>query len=334
VEPQRAAELVSRVLANIERVIIGKRETIRLALAAVFAGGHILMEDVPGVGKTILCRALARSFSCTFRRLQFTPDLLPTDVTGLSVFNQQNQSFEFRPGPLFSQFLLADEINRATPKTQSALLEAMGEQQVSIDGITYSLPQPFLVLATENPIEYEGTFPLPEAQIDRFLVRLQMGYPTASEEAQMLERLRCRHPIHALEPVADPQELCEAQQQARLVRVDETVLAYIVALSEATRRHEDIYLGASPRASLALMQTSQAWALGCGRSYVLPDDVKLSAPVVLPHRLILKTEARLRGDNAVRLVEEILQVTPLPLGTEHFRESGNSLSGVSSERNL
>ncbi|MEI6509536.1 MAG: MoxR family ATPase [bacterium] len=331
-EPQRAAELVSRVLANIERVIIGKRETIRLALAAVFAGGHILMEDVPGVGKTILCRALARSFSCTFRRLQFTPDLLPTDVTGLSVFNQQNQSFEFRPGPLFSQFLLADEINRATPKTQSALLEAMGEQQVSIDGITYSLPQPFLVLATENPIEYEGTFPLPEAQIDRFLVRLQMGYPTASEEAQMLERLRCRHPIHALEPVADPQELCEAQQQARLVRVDETVLAYIVALSEATRRHEDIYLGASPRASLALMQTSQAWALGCGRSYVLPDDVKLSAPVVLPHRLILKTEARLRGDNAVRLVEEILQVTPLPLGTEHFSESGNSLSGASSER--
>jgi MoxR-like ATPase len=312
-EPQKASELANHVLANVEQVILGKRDTIRLALAAIYAGGHILMEDVPGVGKTILCRSLARSFSCTFRRLQFTPDLLPTDVTGLNVYNQHSQAFEFRPGPLFSQFLLADEINRATPKTQSALLEAMGEHQASIDGVTYPMPEPFVVLATQNPIEYEGTFPLPEAQLDRFLVRLQMGYPNAQEEAEMLERLRLHHPIQKLEPVSSGEELVEAQHLTHEVRVDETLLTYIIALSQATRIHEDIYLGASPRASLSLMQVSQALSLIDGRDYVLPDNIKLAAPTVFPHRLLLKTEARLRGETAIHLIEGILQTTALPL---------------------
>lgn len=309
----QASELSRNVIANIERVIVGKRDPIELALAAVFAAGHILMEDVPGVGKTMLCRALSRSFDCSFKRLQFTPDLLPSDITGLSVFNQKQQEFEFRPGPLFSQFLLADEINRATPKTQSALLESMGERQATIDGMTYSLPDPFVVMATQNPIEYEGTFPLPEAQVDRFLVRLKMGYPHPPEETEMLERLRTTHPIYSLEPVSSQEDLKQVQAACKQTIADRTVLAYIVELVSATRNHPDIYLGASPRASLALLHMSQALAMINGRDFVAPDDVKRAAPSVLAHRLLLKTEARLRGEDGDSVVASILQSVAVPL---------------------
>lgn len=309
----QASELSRCVIANIERVIVGKRDPIELALAAVFAEGHILMEDVPGVGKTMLCRALSRSFHCSFKRLQFTPDLLPTDITGFSVFNQKQQEFEFRPGPLFSQFLLADEINRATPKTQSALLESMGERQATIDGTTFPLPEPFVVLATQNPIEYEGTFPLPEAQLDRFLVRLKMGYPRPVEETEMLDRMRTTHPIHSLEPVSSQEDLKQAQVACKQIIGDQTILAYIVELVSATRNHPDIYLGASPRASLALLHMSQALALINGRDFVVPDDVKRAAPPVLAHRLLLKTEARLRGEDGDSVVTGILQSVTVPL---------------------
>jgi MoxR-like ATPase len=309
----QASELSRNVIANIERVIVGKRDPIELALAAVFAEGHILMEDVPGVGKTMLCRALSRSFHCSFKRLQFTPDLLPTDITGFSVFNQKHQEFEFRPGPLFSQFLLADEINRATPKTQSALLESMGERQATIDGTTLPLPEPFVVLATQNPIEYEGTFPLPEAQLDRFLVRLKMGYPRPVEETEMLDRMRTTHPIHSLEPVSSQEDLKQVQAACKQIIGDRTVLAYIVELVSATRNHPDIYLGASPRGSLALLHMSQALAMINGRDFIVPDDVKRAAPPVLAHRLLLKTEARLRGEDGDSVVTSILKSVAVPL---------------------
>ena len=306
--------LTERVTGNIEKVIVGKREAINIALAAVLAGGHILVEDVPGVGKTILCRSLARSFACDFQRIQFTPDLLPSDIVGLSIFNMKTQQFEFKSGPVFTNFLLADEINRATPKTQSALLEAMGERQVTVDGITYPLNEPFMVMATQNPIEYEGTFPLPEAQLDRFIIRLRIGYPGEPQEREMLQRLRISHPIYSLEPVSSKEELIEAQKATRDVLVDDTVFQYITALVSATRIHEDVYLGASPRGSIALLRLSQALAVMQGRSYIVPDDVKASAPYALPHRLLLKTEARLRGETSDSLVSVIISTTPLSLG--------------------
>ncbi len=282
-----------------------------MALAAVLAGGHILVEDVPGVGKTMLCRSLARSFNCNFQRIQFTPDLLPSDILGLSVFNMKTQQFEFKPGPVFTHFLLADEINRATPKTQSALLEAMGERQVTIDGVTYQLDEPFVVMATQNPIEYEGTFPLPEAQLDRFIIKLRIGYPETQYEQVMLQRLKEAHPIYSLEPVANKVELQEAQKCTKEVFVDETVYQYIVSLVVATRKDENVYLGASPRGSISLLHLSQALALMKGRNYVVPDDVKMAAPYALPHRILLKTEARLKGETSESLITKILNTIPL-----------------------
>ncbi len=263
-----------RVIANVERVIVGKHAEVRMALVALLCQGHILIEDVPGVGKTMLAKALSRSLGCTFRRIQFTPDLLPSDVTGLSIFNQKNQEFEFRPGPIMAQVVLADEINRATPKTQSALLECMEEQQATIDGVSYPMPTPFLVIATQNPIEYEGTFALPEAQLDRFMLRLRLGYPTATEEIVILDEQKRLHPIESIDRVLDLDELRTMQHSVKEVYVDQALASYIVRLTAATREHADVYLGASPRGSIALYRASQALAAISGRDYVIPDDVK------------------------------------------------------------
>jgi len=302
------------VVGNVERVIVGKRQVIEMAMVALLCEGHILLEDVPGVGKTMLARSISVSLGCSFKRLQCTPDLLPTDVTGVSIFNQQTSDFEFRPGPAFVNVLLADEINRATPRTQSALLEAMGEYQVTVDGETRRLPRPFLVLATQNPIEYEGTFPLPEAQLDRFLLRLDVGYPTFEEEERILENLRREHPIQTIEAVVDASELPALQSQVWDVNVDETVRAYIVRLVSATRSQPDLALGASPRGSLGLYKAAQALAAIQGRDYVLPDDVKRLAPSVLAHRLIVKPESALRGRTAASVLRDLLERTPLDLG--------------------
>ena len=300
---------------NIERVIIGKWETIELLMVALLCEGHVLIEDVPGVGKTMLARALAISLGGAFKRLQCTPDLLPNDVSGVSVFNQKSSQFEFRPGPIFVNVLLADEINRATPRAQSALLEAMQEQQVTVDGTTRSLPRPFMVLATENPIEYEGTFPLPEAQLDRFLLRLSVGYPAATDENSLLTHLQREHPINRLKPVVDATQLLELQKLVWEIHLDETLRDYIVRLVTATRNHPDLALGASPRASLALFKTAQAYAALHDRDHVLPDDIKYLAPHILPHRLIVKPEAELRGRNARMIVNTLLSEIPLGLGT-------------------
>ncbi len=305
----------SKVTKNIENVIIGKHATIELLMVALLCEGHVLIEDVPGVGKTMLARALATSLGGMFKRLQCTPDLLPNDVTGVSIFNQQAGQFEFRPGPIFVNILLADEINRATPRTQSALLEAMQEQQVTVDGVTRSLPRPFLVIATQNPIEYEGTFPLPEAQLDRFLLRLPVGYPSLEDEKFLLTHLQREHPILALKSVVEGSKLVEFQKQVWEIHVDETLRDYIVRLVAATRGHPDLALGASPRASLSLFKTSQALAILRNRDHVIPDDIKYLAPFTLIHRLIIKPEAELRGRTAQVIVGDLLNEIPLELGT-------------------
>jgi len=308
-------EFSTKIVENVERVIIGKRDTIELLMVALLCEGHVLIEDVPGVGKTMLARALAISLGGQFKRLQCTPDLLPNDVTGVSVFNQQISQFEFRPGPVFVNILLADEINRATPRTQSALLEAMQEQQVTVDGTTHSLPRPFLVMATQNPIEYEGTFPLPEAQLDRFLMRLSVGYPDFADEKILLTHLQHEHPITTIRPVVDGSPLADFQRQVWDVHVDDTLRDYIIRLVSATRSHPDLALGASPRASLALFKAAQALASLRGRDHVIPDDIKYLVPVTLTHRLIVMPEAELRGHNAPMIVEELLTSTPLDLGS-------------------
>lgn len=309
------AGLANRIIANIEKVIFGKRQPVVLAVVAAFAEGHILLEDVPGVAKTMLGRSLARSVGCTFKRIQCTPDLLPTDVTGASIYNQKTTEFEFRPGPIFAQIVLSDEINRATPRTQSALLEAMAESRVTVDGQTHVLKSPFVVIATQNPIDHEGTFPLPEAQLDRFLVRLSLGYPSQEEEAKMLDKQQKSHPIDDLEPVCTEKELLSCQKAVREVFVDDKVRKYILDLVGQTRSHDDIRLGGSPRASIALFRCSQALAAIRGRNFVMPDDVKRLAVAVLAHRIILKPEARLRKLNATRVVETILSDTPVPVPT-------------------
>jgi len=298
---------------NIQKVIVGKDEPILLTLVSVLCEGHVLIEDVPGIGKTTLARALASSLGLTYRRIQFTPDLLPSDVTGLSWFNQKTQEFEFRPGPIMSQVVLADEINRATPRTQSALLEAMQERQVTVDGVTRPQPRPFLVLATQNPIELEGTFPLPEAQIDRFMLRVEIGYPSEEEENNILERFRSDDPLEEVEAVTTPEEVLELQEQRKAIRIEESIRNYIVKVARATREHAEIELGASPRATLALYQTSQAWAAIQGRDYVLPDDVKFMAPHVLTHRLMISTQAQLRGRRPEEMVADIVDSVPVPV---------------------
>ena len=304
-------EPAERVVANVERVIVGKHLEVRMALVALLCEGHILIEDVPGVGKTMLAKAISRSVGCSFRRIQFTPDLLPSDVTGLSIFNQKTQEFEFRPGPIHAQVVLADEINRATPKTQSALLECMEERQATIDGVSYPMPSPFLVIATQNPIEYEGTFALPEAQLDRFMLRLRIGYPKPMEEIVILDEQKRIHPIDAVQQVLDVDELRQMQTAIKEVYVDQAVAEYIVRLVTATREHTDVYLGASPRGSLNLYRSAQAYAAMEGRDYVIPDDVKSLAVAILAHRLIVKSQASLREVDPDRIVREILASVPV-----------------------
>ncbi len=304
--------LAEKIIDNVEKVIIGKREEIQLTVIALLCQGHLLIEDVPGVGKTMLARALAKSIGCTFKRIQFTPDMLPSDVTGVSVFNQKTREFEFRPGPIMAQIVLTDEINRATPKTQSALLEAMQERQVTVDGVTYPIPEPFLVLATQNPIEYEGTFPLPEAQLDRFMLRISLGYPSPEEEIAILDSQRYVHPIETIGQVVDARELLEAQEKVKEVYVDPLIKEYIVDLVNATRKHPDIYLGASPRGSLALYKAGRARAAILGRDYVIPDDIKALAVAALAHRLIVSPSARIKEIDAKTVVREILESVPVP----------------------
>lgn len=303
--------IAEAIRANVERVLLGKTGAVELSLAAVIAGGHVLIEDVPGVGKTVLARALAISIGADFKRIQFTPDLLPGDVTGIQIYNQDTRQFEFRPGPIMTQVLLADEVNRATPKTQSALLESMDERQVTLDGVTRPLPSPFLVLATQNPIEFEGTFPLPESQLDRFVISLSLGYPTRQHELSMLASQELAHPIDSLRPVTEIAEVIQLQQERRTVSVDPSIRDYIVSLVEATRNSPDVQLGASPRASIALFQMAQAWALVHGRTFVLPDDVKAVAGAVLRHRLVPANRLNGHGD-VDRLAGRLLAHVAIP----------------------
>jgi MoxR-like ATPase len=314
-------EFSERLITNIEKVIVGKRSTVELAVISLLCQGHLLIEDVPGVGKTMLARSLARSLGCSFSRIQFTPDMLPSDVTGVSIFNQVSREFEFRAGPVMSQIVLADEINRATPKTQAALLESMEEHQVTVDGITHNLPRPFMVLATQNPIEYEGTFPLPEAQVDRFLMRIRLGYPSKDDEIRVLERQQFQHPFQELEQIVAVKELTEMQEAVKSIYVSPPVKHYIVDLTNQTRAHNEVYLGASPRGSLALYRTGQALASMQGRDYVLPDDIKSLAVSTLAHRVILGPGARLRDLSAQQVVEEILNTVPVPGGDPTGRTS-------------
>lgn len=302
-----------RIVENVSRVIVGKEDVIELALVAILCEGHILIEDVPGIGKTTLAKALARSLDCSFRRIQFTPDLLPSDVTGLYYFNQKTQEFEFRPGPIMAQIVLADEINRATPRTQSALLEAMQERQITVDGETRPLPRPFLVIATQNPIELEGTFPLPEAQVDRFLMRLRIGYPSEEEENAILLKYRKEDPLEELGPVASSREILEWQEMVKDVKVEDPVREYIVRVVRVTREHPAIELGVSPRGTLALYRTSQALAALRGRDFVIPDDVKYLVPYVLTHRLIINPQTRLRGRTPEEIIREVVEEVPVPV---------------------
>ncbi|MBP8293607.1 MAG: MoxR family ATPase [Caldilineaceae bacterium] len=302
----------NRVTENVRQVIVGKDDEVRLTLLAMLCEGHLLIEDVPGVGKTMLARALSLSIGCSFRRIQFTPDMLPTDVTGVNIFNQKNQEFEFRPGPIFAQIVLTDEINRATPKTQSALLEAMEERQVTVDGITHKMPKPFMVLATQNPIEYEGTFPLPEAQVDRFMMRIHLGYPSKLAEIDVLNRQSDHHPIQDMQQVVSVSELVQAQRAIRTIYVDDLVKGYIVDLVTSTRDHPDVYLGASPRGSLALFNAARAWAAMNDRDFVLPDDVKYLAEATLAHRLIVSPSARIKNVTARQVEEDALRHTAVP----------------------
>ena len=304
--------VAQRILSNVERVIIGKPEPVRLATIALMCQGHVLIEDVPGVGKTILARSLAISTGCSFRRIQFTPDLLPTDVTGVSIYNQKTSDFEFRPGPIMAQVVLADEINRATPKTQSALLEAMDERQMTVDGVTYAMPQPFIVLATQNPIEYEGTFPLPEAELDRFLLRIHLGYPTPFEEVAIMDAQQTAHPIESLTQVTNSDEIVAVQSAVREVYVDPLIKEYIAGVVGATRRHESVYLGASPRGSLGLFRACQAAALLDERDFVTPDDVKELAYATLGHRIIINPSARVKDVAPADIVNGCLQRVPVP----------------------
>ena len=312
-EASRTAELADRVITNLQRVMHAPDETLQFSVLCLLAEGHLIIEDFPGVGKTSLAKAIARSVDCAFSRLQFTPDLLPSDVTGVNVFNQRSNEFEFRPGPVFANILLVDEINRASPKTQSALLECMQERQVTIDGVSYQLPPPFMVMATQNPIEYEGTYPLPEAELDRFTMRIAIGYPPLPDEAQMLSEQATDTPIDRLECVASAQEVLDGIEAAKRVFVEESLNRYIVALLRQTRSDNRLYLGASPRAGIALLRVAKARALVLGRDYVEPDDIKAVAPTVLAHRLILAPEARSSGLDAEDLVRSILERTPVPV---------------------
>ena len=307
-------EFSDRLVNNIENVIVGKRKTVELAVITLLCQGHLLIEDVPGVGKTMLARSVAKSIGCSFSRIQFTPDMLPSDVTGVSIFNQVSREFEFRPGPIMAQIVLSDEINRATPKTQAALLEAMGERQVTVDGLTHFLPEPFMVMATQNPIEYEGTFPLPEAQLDRFLLRVRLGYPEPMDEIKVLERQQFLHPIESLEQTVSEKEVLEAQEEVKKVFVAPAVKAYMVDITRRTREFPDVYLGASPRGSLTLFRAGQARAAISGRDFVLPDDVKALAEAALCHRVILGPAARLRDLDAAEVIDEILGSVPVPGG--------------------
>ncbi len=309
---QEVRAVANRCIENVEHVIIGKRRVVERVVVGLLAQGHILIEDVPGVGKTMLARALAKSLGCTFRRIQFTPDMLPSDITGVSIYNQKTLEFEFRPGPIVAQIVLTDEINRATPKTQAALLEAMQELQVTVDGVTYKLPTPFLVMATQNPIEYEGTFPLPEAQLDRFLMRIRLGYPELADEIAILDSQQYAHPLESIGQVVTVEDLTNAQERLKHVYVDPRVKRYIVDIVTQTRRHPDIYLGASPRGALALYRVGQAWSAVQGRDYVLPDDIKALAATTLSHRLIVSPSARLKDVSGEAVMHELLTTLPVP----------------------
>lgn len=304
--------IAQRIISNVEQVIVGKRPQLILSLVSWLSEGHILLEDVPGVAKTILARALARSVGCNFKRVQCTPDLLPTDVTGASIFNPKTTEFEFRPGPIFGQLVLADEINRATPRTQAALLEAMAEAMVTVDGHSHTLTPPFLVIATQNPVDHEGTFPLPEAQLDRFLMKFQLGYPSMAEELRMLDMLQDKHPLESIGEVVSAEEIISCQQTIRTVHMDEKVRQYIMEIIHATREHEDLTLGASPRGSIALFRGSQAMAALRGRDYVLPDDVKFIVGPILAHRIILSPESRLRKVTSEQVVQDVVSEIAVP----------------------
>ncbi len=305
-------DVAQRIAQSVSQVIIGKRNEVRLTILGLLSQGHILIEDIPGVGKTMMAKALSRSIGCTFSRIQFTPDMLPSDVTGVSLFNQKTREFEFRAGPIMAQIVLADEINRATPKTQAALLEAMEEHQITVDGVTYPLDRPFLILATQNPIEYEGTFPLPEAQLDRFTMRIQLGYPNPAEELTILSAQQYQHPINNMSQVVSVQQLQAAQQAVREIYVADEIKHYIIELVNGTRQHPDVYLGSSPRGSLALFRTAQARAAMAGRDYVIPDDVKALAEVTLSHRIIMGPAARIKDISNRAIIQDILVNTPVP----------------------